>query len=277
MKTESWEIDNSEMVKIDSLNLPDYQRPEHHTAIEKGKPLARYKKMAKEWIDLESKVIYVSRRRGGSLFVIDGWTRTMAAKLAGLTHMRALVYCGLTIGEEARLYDSQRKSKGIPKINSFECALLWGDPVATHLKEIIEEEYGLRIDGFSGTKTFAAIGTARVIYERWGGPDMLRRVLNLARNTWGFEEPYVKSATFMKAGVAVINAIDRSSAYIRDFESKMSSVPIAKIKRDAAGIAIETGFAKSKAVAMALVNAFNKGRRTTKLTLREVKTTPRNL
>jgi hypothetical protein len=128
--------------------------------------------------------------RDGVHWVKDGWHRVQAAVLLGHSH----VYCYVekqTQAEEARAFVRLNSGTKVQSLQRFAAALLAGDePDVVETNRIITEA-GFRVDYDMRQRdphSFWAVTTALAGRTRRtsdvAGPERLRRVLLLARETW---------------------------------------------------------------------------------------------
>src|SRR5512144_2349483 len=118
-----------EQISIYKLNIDhSYQRtPAAH----------RLDAMVKNYDPLLMQVLEVSRRPDGSIYVIDGQHRMMAAsRKFGENHeLPCRVHEGLSVAQEAKMFvDLQRKRKSILQVEQFKANLIAGDPLTVDIQ-----------------------------------------------------------------------------------------------------------------------------------------------
>lgn len=145
--------------------------------------VARVKRMVDEWDDLAAGVIVVSRRSAGDhghLVLLDGQHRVEAARKLGRTHMIAVVYDGLTLREEARMFTLINAARSpVSAITRFKARLVYGDAKAAKIHGIVNDAGG-RID--SGH--IKCVSALELVFDRQG-PTVLKRALEILHEAYG--------------------------------------------------------------------------------------------
>ena len=244
---------SSELVDIESLQVDfRYQR----------KPSERkIVTIAKAFDTIACGAIDVSRRPDGSLWVMDGNHRTEAARRVGVKRIRALVYGGLTLQEEAALF-SLKNSSAAPACAKarFKADLMAGDPEA-HAIEVLAQAAGLALD-FSGSKRNDAIecfGALKMLY-RLCGADALARALRLSVATWPNDHRGRDSMTVSGLTYLVKKYGDQFSD--SDFIAKLAETLLVLLRQKASAIMMETRDSGERCFCIALKHAYNFRRRT---------------
>jgi hypothetical protein len=81
-------------------------------------------------------IITVNRRSNGLLYIVDGQHRTLGAKRAGELEMLAQVYQGLTVEQEAWLFERKNATHGpMSATNRYKARLKHGEPIAVAMQE----------------------------------------------------------------------------------------------------------------------------------------------
>lgn len=130
----------------------------------------------------------VSRRSDGSLWIMDGQHRYFA--LVQLGYGDVLIPChvyeGLTIEQEAKIFDTQDAIKRMTPQDRFRAKLTGNDPAAHSLKRLVERNgYTINLtDTLVGNGRFVCVGTLEEIVSSYGEP-RLDAVLGLTRGAWG--------------------------------------------------------------------------------------------
>lgn len=172
---------NIQSVEIEHLRIdPAYQRDY------KSK---RAEAIGRSWNDDQAQVITVSKRDDGKLYVIDGQHRTHGARIAGKSHLDAEVHEGLTVEQEAELFDRLNTGRSfVNALERFRARLVYGEPEATEINKIVQEFGGAVAEKIgrknSNDMSVRSIAALERIYNA-GGPDLLREILALIRDAWG--------------------------------------------------------------------------------------------
>lgn len=133
--------------------------------------------------------ITTSRRRDGSLVILDGQHRVESLRALGLDEERrcipAVVHEGLSLEDEAYLVKILNDDKAFNPYDKFRALLTAGDPEARHITSICEK-LGLRIGSGSRDGVVTAVSTLRRVYkisEPKGR--LLRQTLRVIIRSWG--------------------------------------------------------------------------------------------
>lgn len=135
--------------------------------------------------------IHVSERAAGVLAVIDGAHRVAACKTKGYAgHLNAIVYTGLTIPEEAALFNDLNSGKTPSALSRFHSRVAAGDPIARSIADIAAA-HQWRITPEDEPGCLAAIDALERVYRNGGGvvpdgehPALTDRVLSLLTVAW---------------------------------------------------------------------------------------------
>lgn len=179
------EYEQSEYI-IDVLNVDDlrvdatYQRGEQ----------ASVKKMVREFNPNLLEVIQVNLRDDNRYFVIDGQQRTAACKVVGYKKIDAKVFIGLSVKQEAKMYDDiNRNRKDVTALDRFKARLAYDEEIAVELNKIILEN-GFRVSkaskGEKGKRVINAINEYEAIYANSGNDRWyIDTILKIAEKAWG--------------------------------------------------------------------------------------------
>ena len=114
--------------------------------------------------------IIVSLRDNGDLAILDGMHRSAGAKKAGYDGpIKAQVFVGLTLAEEAELFLLFNNTKSPSAITKFVVKVVTGDPSSVELDSIIRK-HGWRIRASVQPGSIAAVEALEKVYRRGGGP-----------------------------------------------------------------------------------------------------------
>jgi hypothetical protein len=160
-------------IKVD----PTYQRPIQQ---------ARVERMAMHFDPDAFGSLTLSRRETGFLYVVDGQHRVALMRSMGWDDQQvpALVYHGLSLEEEARIFRIMNAEAAKPKaLDIWKARLAEGEPVAVDITRIVES-LGLKISGGLGNGHIAAVSSLERVYVQGGGPVLLNS-LRTMKAAWG--------------------------------------------------------------------------------------------
>lgn len=152
--------------------------------------------------------IVVSRRKNGSLYVVDGQQRTLGARKGGESEVLARVFEGLTVEEEASLYDALNRTKPLNSHEKFKGRHAARNPQALDIYDIVHSLGGsiMGVDGYS-METIAAVSALEIVYGQ-GGKWGLTTTLSVIKSGLGELTRNTTPSGFLKA---VHMAISRHS------------------------------------------------------------------
>lgn len=127
--------------------------------------------------------LIVSERENGRLAVVDGQTRFRGAeKSKQVQAVPCLIYEGLTVADEARLFAAlQRNRRNIATHERFSADLVAKEPMAMEIAAILKE-FKLAVGGKSDQlKSVAALES---VYKRDTDGELLRRTIHVLQSAW---------------------------------------------------------------------------------------------
>lgn len=175
-------------MKTRTLNVKDlatdmsYQSP-----VKEG----QVKKIVKNFDEGSIGTIYVNLRKDGTYYIIDGQHRVTALKRLGISTVKANVYEGLTVEEEAKKYRdfNTRPTKSPNSIAKAD--LKFGDEFAEMILFSVLEA-GMDIDYDNQNQRHGYISAYRSlerIYKKYGSAG-LTETIKFIKNTFGDDKPY---------------------------------------------------------------------------------------
>lgn len=252
-----------QMVSVDKLTIdPRVQRKE-------GVDQRRVQQIADEYDRAALGAITVSKRRDGTMVVLDGAHRTAASRLVGVSEIPALVYLGLTIAHEAALFVELNTFKQPSMLSRMMAARVSGDPAATAILNTIET-HGWKIDYNSEAGHFAAVQAAERIYRNGCGAlplgahrDLLDRTINLITAAWRHDRESAHQMVVQGVGLLLARFGDgiNDSSFALQLAQERPYVLIGKAKAIQSG----QGGTTPAAFAKVLVGIYNTRRRTARL------------
>jgi hypothetical protein len=115
--------------------------------------------------------------------VVDGQTRREGLLHHEWTMALALIYTGLTKGQEAKLFaDLQRERRNIATYYRFRAALLAGEEEAVNIQNIVEQAGFTTGPNVGKDGAISAIANLEKLYRR--SPELLERSLTIFKEAW---------------------------------------------------------------------------------------------
>lgn len=136
---------------------------------------------------------------GTPLAVVDGQTRREGAMHNGVTKAPAIVYKGLSQGDEALLFaELQRERRNIASYYRFRASLVAGEEEAVNIDRITRScgyAIGPNSSQSEGNtkRAISAIAGLEKLYRR--GPELLERALTIFREAW--QDRYVPNGELL--------------------------------------------------------------------------------
>lgn len=126
-------------------------------------------------------IIVSKRNKNNSFVVLDGMHRVEVCRTVegAPTELNALIYSGLTLEEEARLFRLYNQRSAVSKIDAFNASIHEGDEEALRLNNILDE-FGMTV----AMDSFAAIATALRIVRRPNGWELFYDALTIIDGAW---------------------------------------------------------------------------------------------
>jgi len=173
-----------ERVRLDALIVDG--------TVQRGLDLGRVKAMADNFTWDGFGTPTVNRRADGSLHIVDGQHRIMAARKAGHSsraqHMR--VHDGLTVQQEAELFRLLNDTRKPMPVDLFRVAVIEGEPAAVAMNDLVKR-HGMHVAA-SGERAFRAVQALRTIYTT--EPVAAERALAALVGAWGVSANSVQAA-----------------------------------------------------------------------------------
>jgi hypothetical protein len=169
-----------EKVKLNELEVDRaYQRP----------ITAKMERMGQNWNDEIVGVITLSRREDGTLWILDGQNRVGAAMMAGRETLDADVREGLTLEQEAELFDRLNSTHtNVTAIDRFKARKVYNDPEALDIEAIVKSHGGTIAEKLgtrgSDDNSIRAVASLNRIYRK-AGRGGLDHILKIITQAWG--------------------------------------------------------------------------------------------
>lgn len=223
---------------------------------------SRVTSIADKWSDRKSGIITVSERPSGELFVVDGQHRFRALEQVGRTSLRAEVWTGLSIPEEAEMFDSLNDERArVDPLSRFRAQLRYGNGTARAVKDTVEEAGAMIQPHVSSSRYegIRAVDTLRKIYTR-SGRETLTWVLRTIIEAYG-EADYTTATQRLMGGLEIVYANDSGGEHF-DYDRlvrRLDEEGLIALNRLASTNSQIFGGYGSKNVYRAICEIYNKG------------------
>jgi ParB-like chromosome segregation protein Spo0J len=174
-----------ENLEIEGLKVdPRYQRTVSVSMV---------KRLANGWDDLAAGVIIASRRKDGEVVLLDGQHRVAAAIQRGKKALVAVVYDGLSVKDEARMFTLiNTNRRAVQKTTQFKARLLYGEPTATRIAGLLAD-----VGGEIGQNKLTAVGAIERIFQL--NPRALKLAMEILHEAYGKLDSSTAPATMILA------------------------------------------------------------------------------
>ncbi|MBA2505071.1 MAG: ParB N-terminal domain-containing protein [Thermoleophilaceae bacterium] len=214
-------------------------------------------------------VLHVNARDDGRLSVFDGQHRLAALHLLGRTEVACLVH-DLTPEEEACKFIDANQFRTAVKPTEIHIAGVRG---GRH--EAVEIDTIVRRHGFyiADSAVSGALSCAAAVNETHRrGPNVLGETLWVVKEAWGIDDRAARKGPII-GGLGLFIHTYRDVVALDELARKLGLEPAAKILRRATSISDfgQSGSGSKRTyVARAIVDQYNSGRRTRKLSVRRI-------
>lgn len=205
----------------------------------------------------------VSARPNGKYVWLDGQNRGALAREAGLGEVKvqAVVFHGLTRAEEASIFLGLNDGRQVKPIYKFLGRVAAKDETALAVFKSIAA-HGWRVKEASDEACLTATAAAEWAYSL--GPVILDQTLDVLTVAWGYKSDTTR-AVLIKGVANVIHRYDSPTFSLEVLTNHLAVYRGGSngVYSDAKGLQGYRGGAVHNAVSEVVVNAYNKGRRTT--------------
>lgn len=226
-----------------------YQRP-----LDPG----RARRMGQQWDRRLAGIIEVADRGESTApryAVVDGRHRVAAAAHAGIDVLVANVHTGLTVADEARLFDRlNRERRRITTWDHWTARRAAGDPTVTAIEKAVAAT-GLVIDQAPKAGNVRCTATLEKLFALDGG-DLITAVLNLVQQVWGRDVAGFDAPIVHGLGLVLFH-LDAELDPQRLVESLLDANP-RSLKAAAANLRQMTTGSTAKLVAIAAMTGYNR-------------------
>ena len=217
----------------------------------------RVKKIAQEFMPELTGAIVVSRRRDGSLYIIDGNHRVAAMRAIGKKYATANILDGLSSTEEAELFRKLNTSQKKPRFNEILFAsIAAGNEEAVAYKELLDTagvSYSFACNSCHDNSFIAHMQGLNAV-RRYGGQTFIASLRLLDKTLNRLDGMLVAGVSLVLHAYPHINRIRLMQV--------LSITPYEDVVRTSASFSIGTivgGNNKQVPIAKAIVSFYNKG------------------
>jgi len=212
--------------------------------------------------------VLASERKDGSKHLIDGGHRVTVMIEEGLGHelVPAVVYHGLTLAEEARLFLRCNYRASVEPLEKFRLSVASEDPESMYIAQLLEEaDFSIHKDsGHTGSRAFYAIHTLQSVYR--GGsengaeahPEVVRDLLRIIMEAWGEQRAAVKDVVL---GLGILLLQDGPLVDQEHLVRQLSKLPngVSTIQVRSKYHRQSGGLIGRRATRLAVLETYNKG------------------
>lgn len=218
----------------------------------------RVTKMAAEWTPALCDPIRVNMRDDNTIWVIDGQHRWAAAARAGVPQIKATVFYGLTLEQEAAMFTLLQQGRtGIRFRDAFRARITAGEPIAVAIKEAVEG-VGCQLDYTSVSRAHNAVSALAVMEQIYqaGGAAGLRLVLRLLREVWPDDRDALSES--MIVGLYILLREQSDTIDYGRLTAQLRATTPNKIQRAAQAARTQVGGSLGPHIAIAMAMEYNK-------------------
>lgn len=244
----------AQYVRLGDLKFdPRYQRTDNINQ-------ARVNDIAKNYDPAAVGAIYVNRREDGTLFVVDGQHRVLAMRkkhandIGENYQMLALVYDGLTIVEEARLFWHQTKRTAVSATDQYTARVAAEDPRMCEIREIVES-HGLKISRNRGKNQVGFIKQIEDRYKKHGA-EFVDEAIGIMADGCRMGSSYPTVFIFI-AICELLRNYDPGQYDVDTLIKAIAKLNFEAFNKQAAGFVMMLG-SRDRSLCQALVIAYNK-------------------
>lgn len=224
-------------------------------------------KSIRQNLDLDAiGIITVSRRKDGTLVVLDGQHRIVALREEGHGSLQVGIHIhdGLTRAQEASLFRLLNNTNRPTAFDDFVVGVVARDPECIGIEKIVGEA-GYRIHNQTVDGAINAVSALRRVYRGSNGhgphPEHLTQTLKIISAAWGHTAPAVEGQILQGLGVVV-------ETYGDELDTAALTRKLAKYPGGASGLLGKARQLKdirrtsvARSVAEIVVDSYNSGRR----------------
>lgn len=210
-------------------------------------------------------VVTISRRKDGSLVVIDGQHRIVALREEGYGAMQVsiIVHDGLTLEEEAELFRVLNDTNRPTAFDDFKVGVVAKDPECLGITKVAADA-GYRVHNQVQDGAINAVAALRRVYRGSNGhgphPEHLAKTLNVITSAWGHRAEGVEGHVLQGLGLVI-------ETYGEELDLSALARKLAKYPGGASGLLGKARLLKdirrssvARCVAEIVIDSYNSGR-----------------
>lgn len=239
-------------VKIADLN--------DDTTYQRG-PKSKIGYIASHWSDDKCGAILVGRRADKSLWVVDGYQRKEAARIAGKTIINAVIFSSKGPKHEADIYEAVNNERvGLSPIEKFRGRITAEEPVALAILEKVQDA-GFEIQykyGSTFKSVWPRINCVRHI-EYCYNAGILERMLRIVKLSWNGQDEALKECFLLGLAHFLIIYGDEvnDQIFISKFKRKPNRSAVKLIMRAASKQVNKSNTGYRLALAVVFLEVYN--------------------
>lgn len=212
-----------EIVLLDDLGVDlTYQRPLDQRLVEA---------ILREYDPIAADPLTISKRRDGSLWIVNGQHEAAAAKLAGETEMLAFVYEGLTVRQEADLRLKKNNRRADTPLERFHAQVVAGNEESLAIQALLEQ-FGTVVNRTNSRwNGINAVAVIERLY-RWDDGITLGRTLQMIRDGFGELHGEAVTGTVLQAVAWFLSNHPNATQY-KDMLKRMQTYGVDDLQRKA--------------------------------------------
>lgn len=217
----------------------------------------RAKRVAGQWEPRLAGIVEVSDRgeqHTPRYAVIDGQHRWAAAEYAGIGVLVANVHTGLTLAQEAKLFDRLNRERRAPTTwDHWHARKAAGNPTVTAIETVVDQ-LGLHINMSPTNGNVRCVATLEKLHAL-GGTDLVHNTLDIILNVWGRDLTAYDAPIVHGIGLC-LHYLAADLDTTRLCEALLDVLP-RQLKTRALGLREMTTGSQPKLVAIAIVTLYN--------------------
>lgn len=252
-----------EILKSEDAILEDVPINDLHIDLGYQRPLSQKKvdAIAKDFSDIAAGVLLVNVRDDSNMYLMDGGHRAAAAKQAGRSKIRCLVWYGLTKDQESQVFVKCNTARKQPNaMELFKARLYSGDLKSQILLDAVEKA-GLKMAPYSGgglrkthPEQVEAIRAIEQVYDK-SDAQTLTFVLAFLHNCWPDDGRALYDKMIL--GFELFHRVYKGQYHIGLLQRKLSAMALDKFLRDTQSMAISFDSGGWKSVARMILRVYN--------------------
>jgi hypothetical protein len=236
-----------------------------HTYQRNSVSLARVHALASSWSWVACGSLLVGMRKNGSLWVVDGQHRKLAAdKRDDIKELPCMIFEGEPASEAAGFLRSNENRKPLTGLDKLNALVTTGDQVCIRIVAVLER-YGYKLCTGDNPRYIQCVGELRKLFTKDG--DLSERVFGLAVSIADGE----RITQYPLRGMFALELKMRSenvgqSIFDKHNVDTLKRIGLDKLNRQIANMSAVEGVRSEKACAKAIQHELNRGRSSRRIT-----------